>query len=78
MHDNITGGTYLEHGKPVKVLVRWGNIRFEPLPGVPIIWLPRSDGRPHEPSGPRNVLIERAGGSRVVRPFRGLRRLARD
>jgi hypothetical protein len=24
--------------------------------------------------GPRNVLIERADGSRVVRPFRGLRR----
>jgi hypothetical protein len=26
--------------------------------------------------GPRNVLIERADGSRVVRPFRGLRRPA--
>ena len=25
-------------------------------------------------SGPRNVLIERADGTRVVRPFRGLRR----
>lgn len=25
--------------------------------------------------GPRNVLIRRADGSRVVRPFRGLRRL---
>jgi acetyl esterase len=24
--------------------------------------------------GPRNVLIERADGSRTVRPFRGLRR----
>lgn len=24
--------------------------------------------------GPRNVLIERADGSRVVRPFRGLRK----
>jgi hypothetical protein len=24
--------------------------------------------------GPRNVLIERADGTRVVRPFRGLRR----
>lgn len=24
--------------------------------------------------GPRNVLIERADGARVVRPFRGLRR----
>lgn len=26
--------------------------------------------------GPRNVLIERADGKRVVRPFRGLRRVA--
>jgi hypothetical protein len=26
--------------------------------------------------GPRNVLIERVGGARVVRPFRGLRRTA--
>jgi acetyl esterase len=25
--------------------------------------------------GPRNVLIERADGTRVVRPFRGLRRV---
>ena len=25
-------------------------------------------------AGPRNVLIERAGGTLVVRPFRGLRR----
>jgi hypothetical protein len=24
--------------------------------------------------GPRNVLVERADGTRVVRPFRGLRR----
>jgi hypothetical protein len=27
--------------------------------------------------GPRNVLIERGDGTRVVRPFRGLRRAAR-
>lgn len=26
--------------------------------------------------GPRNVLIQRADGSRVVRPFRGLRKVA--
>jgi acetyl esterase len=26
--------------------------------------------------GPRNVLVERADGTRVVRPFRGLRRPA--
>ena len=28
--------------------------------------------------GPRNVLIERPDGSRVVRPFRGLRRPQRS
>ena len=27
-------------------------------------------------AGPRNVLIERTGGARVVRPFRGLRRVS--
>jgi acetyl esterase len=48
--DNITGRTYFERGKPVRVLIRW-------------------NGR-----GPRNVLIERANGSRVIRPFRGLRK----
>ena len=51
MTDNIIGRTYLEHGKPVRVLVRWS-------------------GR-----GPRNVLIERGDGSRVVRPRWGLRRV---
>jgi hypothetical protein len=28
--------------------------------------------------GPRNVLVERADGSRTVRPFRGLRKLEGD
>jgi acetyl esterase len=46
----LIGRTYLEHGKPVVVLARWG-------PG----------------GGPRNVLIRRADGTTVVRPFRGLR-----
>jgi acetyl esterase len=45
----VVGRTYLERGRPVVVLVRWG-------------------GR-----GPRNVLVQREDGSRVVRPFRGLR-----
>lgn len=48
----IVGKTYLERGKPVKVLIQWG-------PG----------------GGPRNVLIQREDGSKVVRPFRGLRRV---
>jgi acetyl esterase len=37
--------------------------------GAPVVVLARWKG-----DGPRNVLVERADGSRVVRPFRGLRR----
>ena len=33
-------------------------------------------GRGGGPTGPRNVLIRRADGELVVRPFRGLRRAA--
>jgi acetyl esterase len=47
----VVGKTYLERGRPVVVLVRWGRGR-----------------------GPRNVLVERETGERVVRPFRGLRK----
>ena len=47
----MIGRTYLERGRPVVVLTRWG-----------------------KGGGPRNVLIRRADGERVVRPFRGLRR----
>ena len=47
----ILGRRYLEKGRPVTVLKKWG-------PG----------------GGPRNVLIEREDGTKVVRPFRGLRR----
>jgi acetyl esterase len=46
----MIGLVYLERGRPVTILVRWGG------------------------AGPRNVLIRREDGSRVVRPFRGLRR----
>jgi hypothetical protein len=52
----IVGRQYLEHGKPVTILIQWGL---------------KSRGESH--GGPRNVLIERADGSRTVRPFRGLR-----
>jgi acetyl esterase len=38
--------------------------------GLPVKVLVRWGGK-----GPRNVLIERLDGSRLVRPFRGLRRL---
>jgi hypothetical protein len=40
--------------------------------GKPVLVLARWNGK-----GPRNVLIERADGSRVVRPFRGLRKPTR-
>jgi hypothetical protein len=49
---DLVGKTYLERGRPVVVLVRWGR-----------------------GGGPRNVLVERENGERVVRPFRGLRKL---
>jgi hypothetical protein len=39
------------------------------LRGEPVTVLARWDG-----AGPRNVLLERPDGSRLVRPFRGLRR----
>jgi hypothetical protein len=51
----MIGRTYLEKGRPVVVLIRWG-------PG----------------GGPRNVLIRRADGTTVVRPFRGLRKPPKD
>lgn len=58
---SIVGRTYLERGEPVKVLVQWKQI-----PASERVDLPRV-----KPWTPRNVLIERADGSRVVRPFRG-------
>ena len=38
--------------------------------GQPVVVLVQWAGR-----GPRNVLIRRADGSQVVRPFRGLRKI---
>ncbi len=38
--------------------------------GKPVTVLVQWKGR-----GPRNVLVERSDGTKVVRPFRGLRRL---
>jgi acetyl esterase len=46
-----------------------GRVYFER--GQPVTVLIRWNGK-----GPRNVLIQRQDGSRVVRPFRGLRRAA--
>jgi acetyl esterase len=41
--------------------------------GEPVVTLIRWSGK-----DPRNVLVERADGTRVVRPFRGLRRVPAD
>jgi acetyl esterase len=49
----VIGRVYLERGRPVTILARWGH-----------------------GGGPRNVLVLRTDGTRVVRPFRGLRKLA--
>jgi acetyl esterase len=45
----MVGRVYLERGRRVVVLARWGG------------------------AGPRNVLVQREDGTKVVRPFRGLR-----
>ena len=47
--DEMVGRVYLERGRRVVVLARWGG------------------------AGPRNVLVQREDGTKVVRPFRGLR-----
>lgn len=62
----MTGRVYLEAGRPVRLLV-WPNQARRDLPAP----LPHVRLRPYPP---RNVLIEREDGTRVVRPFRGLRR----
>jgi len=54
----MVGKTYMERGKPVVVLVKWRHINVAKGFKGP----------------PRNVLIEREDGTRVVRPFRGLRK----
>jgi hypothetical protein len=64
---SITGSTYLERGEPVVVLVQWQQIpnaeRLD-LPGLEALrtWTPRI------------VMVLREDGTRVVRPFRGLRK----
>lgn len=63
---SVTGRIYLERGEPVTVLAQWS--RSPATVGLDVDWL-----WPPKVNGPRNVLIERADGSREVRPFRGLR-----
>jgi hypothetical protein len=64
---SIVGRVYLERGELVTVLTAWKQIpkaeRLD-LPGLEAL----------KTATPRNVLIRRADGTRVVRPFRGLRK----
>jgi hypothetical protein len=62
--------TYWEHAgprvwRPVSVRVRYGNVSGLPVPVFPEV---RTGGL-----APRNVLVERADGTRDVRPVRLLR-----
>lgn len=66
----MTDRTYLERGEPVVVLIRWATV---PAAAAGVIW-----HRPPRRNAPRNVLIERAHGTLVVRPFRGLRKCPAD
>lgn len=71
----MIGRTYLERGRPVTLLQRWGPaIREGERTGPRVLGTPSGLAIPTHGTGPRNVLIERADGTRVVRPFRGLRR----
>lgn len=63
--------TYLERCRPVVVLIRWG--RTGAGPAAPIGKLDGSGWVRRR--APHNVLIRREDGTRVVRPFRGLRRM---
>lgn len=55
----MIGRTYFDHGRPGVVETRWA-VTAKPAPG--------------QKHAPRNVLIRREDGTRVVRPFRGLRK----
>lgn len=66
----MIGRTYLERGEPVTVVAAWKQI-----PKAERLNLP---GLALKTTTPRNVLIRRADGTTVVRPFRGLRRHLED
>lgn len=71
----MIGRTYLLRGKPVTVLIAFRlPSKANPLPPDPpgLLW--------HRPpkGAPRNVLIQYADGRLEVRPFRGLRRPAKE
>jgi hypothetical protein len=64
----IAGSVYLDRGRPVTVLAAW-NGRYTDLPEQAVL---RDRGVRVPRTGPHNVLIERADGSREIRGFRGL------
>jgi len=69
----IVGNTYLERGEPVEIVRQWRtgamqNLTMRLLDGNVAL------GNTNATTGPRNVLIRRANGDLVVRPFRGLRK----
>lgn len=75
---SIVGNTYLEFGQPVTIVAQWRTdgplrVRVESHDftlGGHVAYLGNAKTR----TGPRNVLIRRANGDLVVRPFRGLRK----
>lgn len=77
---SIVGRTYLERGEPVVVLAQWRTrkaVAERVVEGDSKAFITATKVHPqiaNRKSGPRNVLIRRANGDRVVRPFRGLRR----
>jgi acetyl esterase len=58
----IVGKTYFEHEEPVLVLIQWKQTTTH------------INKKGNRVGGPKNVLIRRANGEEVVRPFRGLRK----
>jgi hypothetical protein len=74
---SITGRSYLERGRAVRVVTGFAlPSKTNPLPPCPpwLLWyLP--PGRDRHPGPPRNVAVLREpSGERVVPPFRGLRK----
>jgi hypothetical protein len=74
MADTVTGRTCYENGQPVVVLVRWGGQMSQHKSASTFIDAAAIRTR----TGPRNALIQRSDGTKVVRPFRGLCRTPPD
>jgi hypothetical protein len=77
---SIVGRTYLEHGERVVVLAQWRTGGHMPQAAIDLARHLLDDGAGMAIEGAksrpmRNVLIRRASGELVVRPFRGLRKV---